>query len=335
MKKRGNQVIKVVNQSRQFTGTDIPEISVMLPTYKRPEDLRRTLSGLEKQSIEPDRFEIIVVDDGSGDNTEELLQEFSEETGTRFSYAVLRVNGGPAKARNVGLGMCRGAVVLIIGDDIEPGSLLLENHLLFHQQNDDETYALLGHVSFPRGLKPNAFMRWLEHGGRKFFFNYSDLKPMDQVDPIFFYTCNVSVKQSLLEKSGWFDESFPYASHEDLELGYRLADQGMKLIYDPEAKGYHWHMLSVQGIARRVYLMGYSAALFWQKVNDEGSWLRAFIRKVLAWSCSTPPAIVFWNWLRQKDYNTEKDYPIMWKVLLFLCFFIGLSDSSRKKSLRV
>ena len=142
-------------------------------------------------------------------------------------------------------------------------------------------------------------------------------------------------KSSLLEKSGWFDESFPYASHEDLELGYRLADCGMQLVYGPTAKGYHWHMLSVQGIARRVYLMGYSAALFWQKVNDKGSWLRSMMRRVITICSSLPPGIWLWDRLRRKNYHEEKDYPVQWKILLFLSFFIGLSDSSKNKSLRL
>ncbi len=177
-------------------------------------------------------------------------------------------------------------------------------------------------------------MRWLESGGRKYFFNYGDLKPGETAAPLFFYTCNVSVKAAQLEKSGWFDESFRYASHEDLELGYRLADKGMHLIYNDKARGAHWHMLSVQGIARRVYLMGYSAALFWQKAKDESGWLRKMTRRLFT-RAYNPSRYLLWHRLRLKEYKDRKNYPAHWHVLLFLSFFIGLSDSLNKRPIRV
>lgn len=327
--------IKLQQWGSRSNETDVPEMSVLLPTYRRPDALLRTLQSLEKQTVDESAFEIVVIDDGSGDCTEKVLGEFAEKTKSCFSFAVLEKNGGPARARNAGLGMCRGSIILIIGDDIEPDCSLLERHLSFHRQNRDETSALLGHVSFPEALKPNAFMRWLEKGGRKYFFNYQGLMPMQEVEPIFFYTCNVSVKLSLLEKSGWFDESFPYASHEDIELGYRLAEHGMQLIYDPDAKGYHWHMLSVKGIAKRVYLMGYSAVIFWKKVKNDGSRLRVVARKLLAHFSATPLFVWVWKWLHRKHYKDDKNYPIYWQILLFLSFFIGLSDAANKRSLRL
>ena len=226
-------------------------------------------------------------------------------------------------------------MVLIIGDDIEPSEQLIEKHLQFHLREPGEQYALLGHVSFPEELRANGFMLWLEHDGRKYFFNYAELESGREAKPIFFYTCNVSVKMALLKKSGWFDESFPYASHEDLELGYRLADNGMRLIYDPSAKGYHWHALTIQGIARRVYLMGYSAKIFWQKVGDDGSNLKRAARKTLTVLCSLPPSVSLWNRLRLKEYSKSQTYPRQWHLLLFLSFFIGLADSSRSRKIRV
>lgn len=257
---------------------DPPELSILLPTYNRVDALQCTLAALESQPLPKASFEIIIVDDGSTDQTPEKLHEFAKASSIGLSYAILKKNGGPARARNIGLEMCRGEIILIIGDDIEPCSDLLGQHLKFHRQNPDKKYALLGKVVFPDALRPNAFMRWLEKGGQRYFFNYDTLEPHQQADAMFFYTCNVSVKSSLLAKSGWFDESFPYASHEDLELGCRLGNVGMKLVYAPHALGYHWHMLSVGGIARRVYLMGYSAHLFWRRIEEQGAYAKRVAR---------------------------------------------------------
>ena len=335
MKQTDQSVNKITGRSSSFGESETPGFSVLLPTYNRVDALERTLFALEQQTLAAELFEIIVVDDGSSDNTSEVLRHFAEHTKHCFSYAVLKENGGPARARNVGLSMIRGDVVLIIGDDIEPDGFLLEKHLHFHKQHSDETFAMLGHVSFPDELSSSTFMDWLEDDGRKYFFNYADLTSGEEAEPIFFYTCNVSVKTSLLSKSGWFDESFPYASHEDLELGYRLADKGMRLVYDSSAKGYHWHVLTIEGIARRVYLMGYSAEIFWRKVGDKGSGLRRVARQLTTGLCSFFPMVSLWNHLRNKEYIENKSYPRQWKMLLFLGFFIGLSDSQKNRKIRV
>lgn len=307
----------------------------MLPTYRRPDSLKRTLIALEKQTLPREEYEIVVVDDGSRDGTEALLQVFAGQTLCRFLYIALKENGGPARARNFGIAESRGQIILIIGDDIESDHQLLERHLQFHQKNVGKNHALLGRVTFPESLEPNEFMKWLEVSGRKYFFNYHDLAPGQQAGPLFFYTCNVSVKMELLRLSGWFDESFPYASHEDLELGFRLAEQGMQLIYDPTAQGYHWHMLSIQGIARRVYLMGYSAVMFWEKVGDRGGLIRRQLRGLISWGASTPPVVALWDRLRSRNYAEGKQYPVSWHLLLFLCFFIGLKDAEKGKRVRL
>ncbi len=335
MNDKNSSDIRYSGFSSTFKQENQPVFSVLLPTYKRVDALERTLQALADQNVAHEDYEIIVIDDGSLDDTETFLERFSKKTQNRFYFASLAENGGPARARNAGLRFCNGGVILIIGDDVVPEATLLKEHLAFHDIHPDEKYAQLGHVYFPEALDPNAFMRWLESGGRNYFFNYADLTPGERVSPLFFYTCNVSVKASLLKKSGWFDESFRYASHEDLELGYRLADQGMRLIYNDKARGAHWHMLSVQGISRRVYLMGYSAALFWQKVEDEGSWLRKAARHLFAYVSTAPPGIWLWDWLRRKDYEDRKNYPAHWHVLLLLSFFIGLSDSLNKRPIRV
>ncbi|MFC1832569.1 glycosyltransferase family 2 protein [Thermodesulfobacteriota bacterium] len=330
-----NSGISAAGTSQSFEKRLKSKISVMLPTFRRVDALQRTLASLETQTLASADFEIVVVDDGSRDGTESFLQDFAEKTKCNFSYLALSENGGPARTRNFGLSRCRGDIVLIIGDDIEPATDLVESHLRFHEKHPEESYALLGRVTFPDELKPSSFMLWLEHGGRKYFFNYQDLVPGKEAEPLFFYTCNVSVKKALLDRTGWFDESFPYASHEDLELGYRLAGHGMKMIYLPQAVGSHFHMLTIQGITRRIYLMGYSAELFWQKVGDRGGRIRQTLRSLISITVSTSPGVALWRRLAKKQFDENKQYPIQWNTLLALSFFIGLSDSKRGKAPRV
>ena len=335
MKKDRQNAIREAAQSSARPLSNVPELSILIPTYNRSKTLQRTLEALEKQGVDFRRYEIVVVDDGSTDDSAGILSSFAEKTDSRFFYAILKENGGPAKARNIGLALCKGSVILNLGDDIEPSASMVKQHLDWHLSNPDEGDALLGRVTFPDELKADPFMHWLEHGGRKYFFNYAELEPHQPAGPIFFYTCNVSLKASLLAKSGWFDESFAFASHEDLELGYRLADKGMRLVFDPEVLGCHWHRLTIDGIARRVYLMGYSAFLFWEKVGMRDSALRQAVRKIIAFSCSMPPGILFWNKLRAKKYSKEESYPLSWHILLFISFFLGLSDADNGRPVRI
>ena len=327
--------IMAIGKSTNFALNPHPQISVMLPTYKRLDALGRTLSALENQSLSKTDYEVVVVDDGSRDGTGSFLKNFAKLTDLSFLSLMLKENGGPARARNFGLSRCRAEVVLIIGDDIEPEPDLVAIHLRSHDQTPDTSHAVLGHVCFPSELEPSAFMQWLELGGRKYFFNYQDLVPGQEAGPLFFYTCNVSVKKQLLDTAGWFDESFPYASHEDLELGYRLAARGMKMIYEPQAAGRHFHLLTIQGVTRRIYLMGFSAELFWQKVGDRGGMTRRALRKMISAIASTLPGVALWKRLAGKKFAEDEQHKFQWHMLLFLSFFIGLSDSKRGKGPRV
>lgn len=312
-----------------------PDISVLIPTFNRSETLLKNLRKLERQDALTRSYEIVVVDDGSSDLTESVLDGFSHITKTRFLYILLAQNGGPARARNIGLRYCRGTIILNLGDDIEPSNTFVNQHLRWHQKHPNENDALLGFTSIPEVLKNSGFMRWIEKGGTNFFFQYRHLRPNQVTDPIYFYTCNLSLKKSLFQKYGNFDESFPYASHEDLELGYRFASHGMRLIYDPTIRGHHWHTLTIEGVTRRIYYMGYSADIFWKKLGEGGSRLRKLARRLLAWFCSTLPMINLWLHLQKRAYRHHKSYPLLWQFLLYTSFFIGLSDSFKRLPVRI
>ncbi len=305
-----------------------PILSVIMPTYNRHEILHKVLDALNQQvNVGFDAFEVIVVDDCSTDRTKETLAAFTPEALFAFRYHTLETNGGPARARNVALEMVKGEIVLIIGDDIVPEPDLLQQHLAWHLKHPSHTDAVLGYITWPAQMHVTPFMRWLETGGKQYFFNYPQLCEDEPVDPIFFYTCNVSVKRQLIERAGGFDESFPYASHEDLEFGYRLQAVGMRLYYRRSAVGYHWHPLSLKGVARRMYLMGHSSILFWQKAPDRASLIRRSIRVVIREIMGYVPVLSIVRLLISNDVDhDDKTRPVSWRLLLALCFWRGMYD---------
>jgi hypothetical protein len=84
-----------------------------------------------------------------------------------------------------------------------------------------------------------------------------------------FFTANVSAKRQLMQEAGGFEESFPRAAHEDIDLGLRLEKRGMRLAYDAHAVVEHWHPLDLERAIVRLYVDGESLATF---VNRHPEW---------------------------------------------------------------
>ena len=213
----------------------MPELSVVIPTYRRHDALARTLTALERQTLAQDRFEVIVVDDPEEDDSAAVARAI----GTRnFEVSHLhRERRGVSPARNAGWRAARAPVVMFLGDDILAAPGTLAEHLAFHTAHPDDTDALLGYVTWARELQPTLFMRWLERGVQ---FDYEALTG-DVASWAHFYTSNVSVKRALIERSGGFDEErFPFL-YEDIDLGYRMGQLGMTLHYSRSASAEHWH----------------------------------------------------------------------------------------------
>lgn len=298
-----------------------PILSVLMPTYRRPDVLQRVLQAYEQQTTSA--FELVVVDDGSGDGTAALLRDFVLATALPVSVVLRRRNGGPAHARNSGLPYLRGELVAIVGDDIIPPPDFVASHLAWHRDHPSRDDALLGYVTWPDDPPPTVFMRWLEHAGNAYFFAYDRLGAGEPVGCEYFYTCNVSLKRALLATAGEFDTAFPFASHEDLEFGHRLGQAGMRLHFARDVMAYHAHMLSVAGIDRRIHLMGRSSSLYWQKVADPSGPVWRSLRRV----CAAVGRLRATRCLHDKVLAGARDnraQPLRWRLLLALSYWTGV-----------
>jgi glycosyltransferase involved in cell wall biosynthesis len=310
------------------------QASIILPSFNRRKILEKVLRSLELQSVAPDQYEVVISDDGSIDDTGIFLQQFSRTTRLNLKCVLSEKNSGPARARNLAIEKAVNEIIIIIGDDIELAPDFVAKHIHWHTAHPNMKQAVLGYVTWPDGLKTNAFMRWLEHGGDFFYFPYDDFRSGERIDCRHFYTCNLSLKRILLLQTSLFDESFPYASHEDIELGKRLDSIGMELYYDAGLKGYHWHHLDVNSIARRVYLMGCSAPIYWEKVNDHSGILKRCARKMLSLSASFN---LCWSLLMRLMATPRIDdnhHPIRWKLILTLSYWIGFTDGEKNNPVK-
>jgi len=205
-----------------------PDLSIVIPTRDRAEKLRRCLLALRAQEAPP-AAEILVVDDGSRDDTPGVLERFPEAT------AIRRDAAGRGAARNPGVERARGDVVLFLDDDVVAAPDLLRRHADHHRAHPDLSAALQGRVTWAPELTITPHMRWLEHGGPLFAFD--TITDPDDVGWRHFCTANVSLKRELLPPGGAFDEQLERC--EDVELAWRLHQAGMRLRYDPGALAHH------------------------------------------------------------------------------------------------
>ncbi len=245
-----------------------PYFSVVIPTYKRLPMLLRVLDALEKQDGAPE-FEVIVIDDGSADETADVIGERRAKNYT-LTFRT-QANAGPGQARNHGVSLASGRYVLFIGDDTVPEARFLAEHARVHAEAaEDPLAACLGYTGWPAGERVTAFMDYINDYGLQ--FGYKLIRDGDIVPFNFFYTSNISIDRQLLGDAP-FDTTFPAAAWEDIELAFRLDAQGLKIRYNARAITRHYHPMTVDSFARRQYTVGRSGAIFYRKHPELGGFL--------------------------------------------------------------
>lgn len=206
-------------------------ISVVVPTFNRPDSLPRVAAALARQTLEAARMELVVVQDANSQAPVELPE-------LPFGVQVLRAQApGASHARNSGWRAAAHPHILFLGDDIIPVPDLVARHLAIHEQHPADDVGALGQVRWARELGRTSFMVWLDAGIQ---FNYPSIRD-GRAGAGHLYSSNVSLKRAALEAVGGFDaERFPFL-YEDIDLGVRLFERGFTLLYDAEAVGEHLH----------------------------------------------------------------------------------------------
>jgi glycosyltransferase involved in cell wall biosynthesis len=210
-----------------------PSVSVVIPTYDRLPLLRRVLAALSEQTY-PD-VELVVVSDGSTDGTDEYLRSDAKPANVVY---VLQTNAGPAAARNTGVRVATGAIVLFVDDDVVASPQLVEQHVSSHCASSHlgGRTVVIGPMVTPDDHDMSAWVRWEQQ------MLYKQYDAMDRGDwaPTYrqFYTGNASVPRASLLELGGFDTTFRRA--EDVELAFRLDGTGHRFVFNRNAVGYHY-----------------------------------------------------------------------------------------------
>jgi glycosyltransferase involved in cell wall biosynthesis len=233
------------------------EVSAILTTHNRAHLLPAVLGALERQSLPRDRFEIVAIDDGSTDATPAVLAAWQD----RLPLRIFRLNhAGLAAAKNLGVFSATGRILVFLDDDDVAGPELLAAHLAGHIANPDPSFAVLGYTDIAAEFEHLPVMRHVTKVGCQ-LFSYGWMKPGQVLDHTAFWGGRSSCKRSLLVRHGVFHPDFTFGC-EDIELGWRLAAHGLKVIYEPRAHTTMIRALGFRDFCRRSYRQGRSQYRF-------------------------------------------------------------------------
>ncbi len=235
-------------------------VSVVIPTFNRWEHLARTLEALAAQTRRPD--EVIVVDDGSTDGTWNRLDAWRAANAACLSVRALRqANQGPGQARNLGVAEAHGDLVIFLGDDIYPAQNFVQTHLRRHLEGGEQC-AVVGFTDWDReGMRVTPFLEFVNRNGEQFAYGlFSD---GDELTFNCFYTSNVSLPRACLGNRP-FNVAFTDAAWEDAELGYRLAQRGLRIYYVEGAAARHHHRMTMRSFLRRQRKVGSAVATLYR-----------------------------------------------------------------------
>lgn len=245
-------------------------LTIVIPTFNRQDKLKKALEAHLNQSARSSIRELIVVDDGSTDNTRKIVSEIAGIAPFAVRY-FRQEKKGPAAARNLGIREAQGGLVLFTDDDIIPTVDLVQQHLSSHGQRTEPHLAVLGYVTWAPEVQATPFMDWYESDGM--LFGYDHLQTGVEPDYRYFYTCNISLKTEFLRKTGLFDEEFRDAAFEDVEYGYRLQKAGMRISYNRNAVSYHYQFVSFEDACLRARKAAVARQVFFRKEAGQ-SWIR-------------------------------------------------------------
>ncbi|MDJ1499980.1 glycosyltransferase [Xanthocytophaga agilis] len=192
------------------------KISVVIPTYQRPNLLNTCLEALLRQTFSSESYEIIVVSDGPDDSTAQVVQTWQKNSAVTIHFLSLTYKRGPAAARNLGWRKSHGELIAFTDDDCIPDTNWLTK--IWETYKGEEVIAYSGRVVVPVSQDPTDYE-----------LNTAGLETAE------FVTANCICSRMALVKVGGFDSQFSTAWREDSDLEFKLLENHIPIKQLPQA----------------------------------------------------------------------------------------------------
>ncbi len=230
-----------------------PLISIIIPSYNRPERLAMGLEAINQLDYPRDRFEVIVVDDGSVTPLDPVVEKFQAVLSI---YLIRQENAGPASARNTGANAAQGDYLAFTDDDCQPDSQWLR---AIEKAIAEFPNAIVG------GQTINALADNLYSSASQLLIDYLyEYYNQTQGKATFFTSNNFTLPRFIYQQLEGFNTNFPLAAGEDREFCDRALNCGFFLHYAPTMKVYHHHFLNLKSFWRQHFNYGRGAFYFHQ-----------------------------------------------------------------------
>lgn len=223
-------------------------VSIVIPAYNAAGSIGSCLGALKNQTYPKDMFEVIVVDDGSRDNTAGVAEKMGAEV-------LVQSNQGAGVARNLGAKEAKGEIILFTDSDCEPQEDWIEQ--MVKPFKDPEIVAAKG---FYKTSQRESIARFAQI---EYDIKCSMLKKDRYID--FIDTYSAAYRRDRFLEAGGFDGVYTTASGEDSELSYKLSIKGYKMVAVPDAFVYHLHPNNLYKYLKKKYRNAYWRVVTWKK----------------------------------------------------------------------
>ncbi|MEM7532641.1 MAG: glycosyltransferase [Chloroflexota bacterium] len=227
------------------------QYSVIIPVFNGERIIRRCLDALATQTVDNELYEVIVVDDGSTDNTAAVVEDWLADHPKIHTKLCWQANAGPAAARNYGARIAKTEILLFTDADCAPCPHWIE--CLAKPLHDGRIVGAKGtYLTEQRELVAQFVQTEYED-------RYQRMHQLETID--FIDTYAAAYRRTVFLENDGFSTAYPTASVEDQEFSFRLAAQGHPMVFVPDAQVVHFHNQTIGAYARRKFLIGYWKAL--------------------------------------------------------------------------
>lgn len=260
------------------TDKQIIRVSIIIPTYNRARLLRFTINSICKQTLNTDEFEVLVLDNGSTDNTKEITDKIIKDHQKHNIRYIYEPEPGLLSGRHRGAVEAKGDILVFVDDDIEADMNWLS--AIYETFKDPEVH-LVGGKNLPRyEVKPLYWLKYMwsstPYGGKE--CGYLSLLELGdkvrEIDPNYVWGLNFSIrKKTLFELGGFHPDCIPkhlqrFQGDGETGLTMKIREKGYKAIYQPCALVYH--VIS----SERMTISYFERRMFYQGVCDSFSEIR-------------------------------------------------------------